>query len=305
MTKALAVCLVVIVAAAAGWLIPRALRDERPRGPIDEATEKDRGPGAGDYRPAKHLGRATDPAITESSGIVASSEHPGVLWTHNDSGDEPRLYCVTRRGSSCGTVTVVGAEAVDWEDIAIGDGDDGSDLYIADIGDNQEVREEVTVYVVPEPAPGDTTAGVSDTFELRYPNGARDAETFIVDPRTGDLVIVTKGSDPVVFSAQRSSGSQTLERVGRLRIGGLLPGPTGGDMSRDGRFIAFSTYEGAYEVRVPAGNLRRALRAEPVRVGLPVVEQREAIAYHPKGRGFYTTSEGSPMPIYFSRRRGS
>jgi len=32
------------------------------------------------------IGRITNPRITESSGVVASRQFPGVFWTHNDGG---------------------------------------------------------------------------------------------------------------------------------------------------------------------------------------------------------------------------
>ncbi len=33
-------------------------------------------------------GTLHSPRVKESSGIAASRAHPGVLWTHNDSGDD-------------------------------------------------------------------------------------------------------------------------------------------------------------------------------------------------------------------------
>ena len=40
-----------------------------------------------------------DSRITESSGLAASLLHPGVLWTHNDSGNPPRIYAIDPDGS--------------------------------------------------------------------------------------------------------------------------------------------------------------------------------------------------------------
>src|SRR2546427_1152391 len=58
--------------------------------------------------------------LTESSGVVASRAHPGILWTHNDSGDGPYLYATDLHGTDRGVVKVTGARNVDWEDIARG-----------------------------------------------------------------------------------------------------------------------------------------------------------------------------------------
>ena len=95
-----------------------------------------------------------DQSITESSGLVASRTNPGAYWTHNDSGDGPFIYAFDTRGDSHGVFRVTGAQARDWEDIAIGPGPQSnrSYLYIGDIGDNDELRSEVVVYRVLEPA---------------------------------------------------------------------------------------------------------------------------------------------------------
>ena len=41
-------------------------------------------------------GRVRTPAATELSGLVLSRTQPGVLWTHNDSGDGARLLALRR-----------------------------------------------------------------------------------------------------------------------------------------------------------------------------------------------------------------
>lgn len=108
-------------------------------------------PAAGGYGPARVACLLSDPRITESSGVASASWADGVIWTHNDSGDEPRFYAV-----NTGTCTVMavydvtGAQAVDWEDMTRS----GTSLHFGDIGDNDARRASVTVYDVPEPAQG-------------------------------------------------------------------------------------------------------------------------------------------------------
>lgn len=43
--------------------------------------------------------RLQSDAISESSGLVASRTHDGVFWTHNDSGDAPRIFAIDRSGA--------------------------------------------------------------------------------------------------------------------------------------------------------------------------------------------------------------
>src|SRR5262245_45881211 len=85
------------------------------------------------------------PDLPEASGLAASRRNPGVLWTHNDSGD-PFVFAITSTGGVKGRVRVTGAQVWDWEDIAVGPCPKGTCLYIADIGDNDRRRRSVTIY---------------------------------------------------------------------------------------------------------------------------------------------------------------
>ncbi|MGI8595598.1 MAG: PE family protein, partial [Solirubrobacteraceae bacterium] len=141
------------------------------------------------------MGRVEGAGAQELSGLVSSRVQPGVLWTHNDSGDGPRLLALGRNGRSRGTFEVSDAQALDWEDIAVR----GQDLYVGDIGDNAGQRPEIVVYRVAEPpidqGGGPTTPATP--LRLRYPDGPHDAEALLVDPSRGDLVVVTKELDGV------------------------------------------------------------------------------------------------------------
>src|SRR5687767_2251902 len=78
------------------------------------------------------------PALPEASGVALSRRSPGLLWSHNDSG-EPMVFAVDTAGVAKGRVRVAGARVTDWEDISVGPCAQGSCLYIADIGDNNRV----------------------------------------------------------------------------------------------------------------------------------------------------------------------
>ena len=105
------------------------------------------------YDSPVHLANLEYQPIVESSGISASRRNTKLFWTHNDSGDGPFIYAFDRRGKHRGVWRVVGAKAVDWEDMAIGPGPNRgkSYLYLGDIGDNLKTREEMIVYRVVEP----------------------------------------------------------------------------------------------------------------------------------------------------------
>lgn len=138
-----------------------------------------------------------DDALGEISGITAGIRNPTLYWVHNDSGDSVRIFALDQDGAVRLTYQLAGAGAQDWEEIAIGRGPtEGLPyLYMGDIGDNARQRAEIVVYRVPEPAvsgSGTDTLTEVDALHLRYPDGAHNAEAMLVDPITGELVIVEK-----------------------------------------------------------------------------------------------------------------
>jgi len=251
---------------------------------------------------ARVTGRLTTPAATELSGLAVSRTQASVLWTHNDSGDPPRVFAVAASGRLLAEVAVSGAAHVDWEDIAIGPAPGAGDaLYIGDIGDNEATRSAVVIYRVPEPrlaggGPGATAQ--ARRIVLRYPDGAHDAEALLVDPSSGTVVIVTKdyGGVARVYVAGRPStdSATTMRRAGRVRLG-VGDAVTAGDVSANGRTIVLRTYQRAFVwSRQPGTSIASAMRRRPcaARGDLLREGQGEALALSQDGRAFYTVPEG-------------
>jgi hypothetical protein len=185
--------------------------------------------------------------LPEASGIAASRRTPGVFWAHNDSGD-PVLFAIDQQGSVKGRVRVTGARVDDWEDIAVGPCPQGTCVYIADIGDNGARRKHVTLYRVPEPAPGDAATANAEAFNASYPDGPHDAESLFVTRDSG-LFVITKGDPGAValyrFPRQLTQGTtMQLERVGEPVAGPNVEAanrPTAADVSPDGRWVVVRT----------------------------------------------------------------
>lgn len=278
----------------------------------------------GGYRSPVLLGELQDQAINESSGLVASRENPGLLWTHNDSGDGAFIYCVKRDASSCGTWSVNGAQAFDWEDIAAGPGpnENKSYLYVGDIGDNEMKRGSVVIYRFQEPTVSDTGTPTTkdnatpttraDVLTLTYPDGSHDAEALLIHPNSGNLFIITKvfeGSSQV-FRAKaplEDGTTTTMTQVGQIRVGDGIPNAiTAGDISPNARRVGIVTYVDSFELRLPrrARPFGRIWKQELVEVPVAERKQGESIAYRIDGKALLTTSEMLPAPLYEVVRRG-
>lgn len=235
----------------------------------------------------------------ELSGLAESRTQPGVLWAHNDSGDRPRVFALRRDGNVLADLDVPGARAIDWEDIAIR----GGDLYLGDIGDNDERRPSIDVYRVAEPhVPGDGTTTPATRLRLRYPDGPHNAETLLVDPNSAELTIVTKRPDGrsgvYVAAAPGPTATTTLRLGARLRLGaGALA--TGGDVSAGGKVIVIRTSDSVFAWRRRSGtSLAATLRTSPCVSPTRLRDGNgEALALTRDGRAFFTVPEGEGANI--------
>lgn len=320
---AAAVCALALAAGCSG-----GSGDGGPDDPLAEAPATTAGAGDGAssarYQAATVLATITDTAIGESSGLAASRRSAGLLWTHNDSGDEPTIYCLDLRGRSCGVWDVTGAEAFDWEDMAAGPGPRAGEpyLYLGDIGDNLDQRTQIVVYRIPEPEAGGGDAvptaaapaatAPAEALRLRYPDGPHNAEALLVHPTTGDLYVITKDAQSAkVYRAKAPLDAlavTTMAEVGSVRLGSGSRGlevVTGADVSPDGRRVALSSYARGYELELPADAVFDDVWAQrPVPIAIGPRLQGEAIAYRSDGRALLTTSEIVPWPLQQVERRG-
>lgn len=246
--------------------------------------------------------KISDDEIDEPSGVETSVANPDILWVHNDSGDSARVFAVSATtGDTVRAYTLAGVDAVDFEDIAIGPGSDPATtfLYLADIGDNDEVRSEVTIYRVPEPT---VTAGPpvelagAEHLTFRYPDGPTNAEALIVDPLADEFVIVTKtaeGGPAEIYSAPVSpvgGNARTLTLRGTLDLpAGSDHRVTAGDASVDGTALTVRTHaEVLLWGRPSDAPIPDILRSEPCHGPVNHESKSEAIAFTPDGRGYVT-----------------
>ena len=268
------------------------------------------------------LANLHDTRINESSGLATSWRNEGVLWTHNDSGDDSFLFAIDLKGRTLARYKVLGAKNVDWEDIAMGVGRDGKPaIYISDAGDNNKNRDDTTLYRVEEPKVDtsrtlqELTIPTCEAFPFRYPDRHHDCETILVHPKTGEVLIVTKEDDGrsgvyAFPNPLRPNEQVTVKKVGEivfenvyLRGNSLLARgermATGGSVSFDGTRVIVRTYTRAFEWIVkPNQTLAEALRGKHRVQALPLTIQGESICYSRDGKRLYTTSERLPTPLY-------
>ncbi|MGW1158745.1 WD40 repeat domain-containing protein [Streptomyces sp. NPDC002513] len=232
-----------------------------------------------------------DPRITESSGLAASHLHPGIYWTHNDSGDGPYLYAVDgRTGKTVATVTLRGIGTPrDVEAISIGP---GNQIYVGDIGDNFGGRwPHVWIYRLPEPKVLRDQTIRATQYVVTYANGPRDAESLVVHPRTGRVYIIDKKED----GGHLYEGPARLSSTGANVFRPVAPvdlWATDAAFSPDGGQLAVRGYFGGIAYAWNGGRITRQGRLD-----VPLQRQGESVTYTVDGSKLLYGSEGSDSPV--------
>ena len=270
-------------------------------------------PATQQHLPATVLaGRLKTKALNEASGIVRSQRQDDVYWLVNDSG-KPRLYAIDSIGTNLGHIKVDGAKHVDWEDIASFTLDGKPYLLIADIGDNDRKRRDVTIYVVEEPEPGQGEAEIAWSFDFSYPKGPRDAESLTVDIDNERILVLSKREIPAVLYElplrPKTDDRQKANPLGAIRS---LPKPsrqdvefapatknwhwqpTAMDISADSRAAVILTYHGVYYYRRDGDSTwLEAFQTRPAAISVGDFDKAESVAFSPDGKSVFVTFEGS------------
>lgn len=84
--------------------------------------------------------------LKENSGIIYNND--STLWVILDKGNPDKLYKTDFHGKLLDELKVDNAKNEDWEDLAR---DEKGNVYIADTGNNNGKRNELTIYKLPNP----------------------------------------------------------------------------------------------------------------------------------------------------------
>ncbi|MER7002685.1 hypothetical protein ABT297_06515 [Dactylosporangium sp. NPDC000555] len=240
--------------------------------------------------------------VNEISGLVATQTGYYAIQDSQPPPGKPKIFVLD---NDCKLVSTINypTRALDPEDAAM---DKNGTLYIADIGDNDEVsggtkdpRPTVAIWTMAQGAKQPTIN------RLAYPDGKKhDAEALLING-DGLPIIITKAAPSEVWV---SEGPLEPEKTVKLKKAGdfttqetKTPNPlgmlgwklvTGAASSPDGSKVVVRTYSDAYEFDVPDGDVVKAITTGKPRITpLPNEPQGEAITYTPDGKHYITASD--------------
>ena len=275
--------------------------------------------------------------VDESSGLATSNYQDNLLWTINDSGNDPILFGIDLNGQLRAVVEVGTDKNTDWEGLASFSFNGKSYLLIGDIGDNFRWRETLHLILIQEPTiPATTTQQPLEPIEISikpnkeieysYPEGFRDAEGLAYDPIDQLALVISKRNHPpelygisLDLNRPASTSKQVAQLIAQLPH---LPQPVEEEVDMDNqavyrhsptgmdlrtingkRNLLITTYQHAYLYAADA----YLNGQQPFQIRLPRIGQREAIVFAKEAaQGTNTQTVQDPQEtqkVFISRER--
>lgn len=216
------------------------------------------------------------PLLSELSGL-ARGQRKNTFWAHNDGGNPAELFEIEMSGKIVSKLELPQLKNIDWEDLAQ---DSDGNLYVADLGNNQNQRRDLQLHKFNPEKPQ-----IVETIQVRY----ADQKMFppLVNQRNFDCEAVAwHGGKLYLFSKNRSKTNHFVKMYSLpAQAGNYALSPqdsiysrtmvTAADISPDGRTLALLTYGKVLLFDISAGvNFSKPLRCLKTGHG-----QTEAIAF--------------------------
>jgi len=193
-------------------------------------------------------------SLTEISGMVYTKDG---FWVHNDGDNGSFIMLLLKDGTIQTVKKITNAPNYDWEDMAV---DPSGNLFIGDIGNNNNNRREFQIYKISNPLVTEQTRIESQKIEFDYPDQKEfppkgkhlkyDAEALIyfqdslfifnknrTQPYNGYLRMYKVPAKPGKYHALLSD---SILLGGKNMLNSWI---TGADISNDGKKLALLSHD--------------------------------------------------------------
>lgn len=272
----------------------------------------------------QRTGRLNNAQLNEVSGISSSYRYPGLLYTINDSGNNPTLFAISETGESVAQWRINSANNRDWEDLTRIELQGFSYLVIGDTGDNLRTHNAAVLYLVLEPDIPATSHTLTPayTFSFTFDEGPRNIEAFGATGSTLYLLskepVSTSGRQPHrVFALDLSEATVNPDKLVARRVATMarrasnveswlaatlanvdLSHPTALEFDSSSNTAYVLTYREVLRFRKqPQQSWAEALAKKGERIWAHRLPQAEALSVSP-GRAIWFTSEGTHAPLW-------
>jgi len=231
--------------------------------------------------------------IDEASGVADSKANPGYVWVEQDGGNSNDIFLLSDSGQIFKKINIRSSVNRDWEDMALAKGPVAGTnyLYVADIGDNNQVYGQYRIYRFPEPLASTDTVWSYDSIRFQYADGPHDAEAVLVDDYSNIYIITKQSAVSAIYRIgypQNLTTLNTAVKVGQLPFNGVVSAA----ISPAGDELLVKTYAYIYYWKKAANEtIDEALQKNPTLLSYQQEPQGEAICFSGNNAGFFTLSE--------------
>ncbi|MDX1348730.1 MAG: hypothetical protein R3279_00710 [Putridiphycobacter sp.] len=234
--------------------------------------------------------------LYESSGLACFNNK---LITHNDGGNRPELYVLSKKGKHEHTIEVKDVKNYDWEDLAM---DHKGNLYIGDFGNNLNNRQNLQIHIAKKGFINESKIDVETIFfsfedqndfppkdkELYY-----DCEAFIV--KDGKIFLFTKcRTKPFtgiskIYMLPAKPGNYEAKLIGQFQFcdnGWRTCSVTAADYHEPSNTIVVLAYGRLYTIK--NWRFNAFWKGEIKSYKLPGIKQREAICFKDENEWYIT-----------------
>lgn len=235
--------------------------------------------------------------LHETSGLVAIND--SVLATHNDGGGKAEVYFINLKGELVHTLKLKDTKNKDWEDIAM---NAKGDLFVADIGDNQNKRNHVSIYKIPASKIWKKEV-TPERIKFTYPDkhGTPKSDSLYFDAES----LVAVGDSLFIFTKNRTEpfdgkvlvyGIDANKKVQKAKLvhdfvlckgGWQTCSITAADYNHKSDELVFITYRHMYKLK----SFKLLRDSAPEIIRLPSLKQREGVAFSKDGKSVYVSDE--------------
>lgn len=251
------------------------------------------------------LRAALNPIIFESSGLVWTD---GQLWTHNDSGDPPDIYCIdTTDGHTLQTVIVDNYPNVDWEDITA----DSNYIYVGDHGNNSGDRTDLKVLKIAKAdiGSGSTVHVNAQAISFSYtdqtsftPSSTHNFDCEALISIKDSLYIFTKDrgdNQTRVYKMPKVPGTYALTPYTSYNVGGLITGADYNPATNQVVLVGYKsghTYSFLWYLSEFTGDMFFSGNKRRIEIGSSSEWQTEGVAWLSDNRLFISCEDTGPPP---------
>jgi hypothetical protein len=239
-----------------------------------------------------------DQNYDEISGLVCGHKNEELIYMVEDKGNANKIFVFNRSGILQTKLILQGLENIDWEDIAIGSGPISGEsyIYVADIGDNDGNRNSVRIirFIEPDLSSISSNSIVINNYDIinfQYPNGAKDAETLLLNPFNKDLIIMTKVELVTRVYQLKYPYSSNMNKAEFI---GLLPTQkiVASDISSDGQRIVVKNKSTIYYWETHSNDIYKTLfHNAPKKISYIPEPRGESVGFSKDGKSYFTITE--------------